>query len=406
MKPLFSIFIFTLTFLSVSAQSDKQVDPNFRDSFKTIEISDWVGERFVFKQRHSSLQKYGYQSLKKAGDTFGRLSYTGYVGKIVKVTRVENSNFSSSSYIVSLTVEDTGEKLVATAYIGEIDGLVNFRDLEKARSIFVGKNIYRHKGSIQINDKETDKSSSLAISPFEPLEVISVETGELEPVRFNLRTGTGILGYVELALTGTNVSTILRDRNRLEDEIQLVPPPKQSAVESIKSYRPTAEAIKLAKENKDVLGWQNGWWRMSTIELTETFPELKKLPKREVFQSNYAEYYLSEYQVGSDVYQVFFLMDGITNRLVEVLFKSKEYPPDRPFTITFETLESLLTQKYGSPRYKNDDTKPGRLASAYKKRQWVFPTTTIELDYAFLQDIKSSVTIRYFPTEKSDANKL
>jgi len=53
-------------------------------------------------------------------------------------------------------------------------------------------------------------------------------------------------------------------------------------------------------------------------------------------------------------------------------------------------------------RYRKDDDR----RFMKHERQWVFPTTTIEISYTFMQGISSDLTIRYYPTASSDANKL
>ena len=135
MRTVYLFLLITLSLQTLFSQANPDVDlSNFKQQFKTVEIQDWAGERFIFSRRPTSRQRFGYQSVQKMGDKFKSLPYADYVGRIVKVTGVRITDFSRDSYYVSLTVEDTGERLEGTANIGSIDGLVNFRDLERARS--------------------------------------------------------------------------------------------------------------------------------------------------------------------------------------------------------------------------------------------------------------------------------
>ncbi len=143
---------------------------------------------------------------------------------------------------------------------------------------------------------------------------------------------------------------------------------------------------------------------MSAEELLQTFgPQIKKLPKRDIYRGTYAEYVIPDYRVESDPYTVIFQMDNRSNRLVQVIIRSGEYSKDSPYLGAFDRLEALLSQKYGPARYRKDDDNRRFVK---RERQWVFPTTTIELYYTFMQGISSDLTIRYYPTASSDANKL
>lgn len=121
MKTIFLFFLLLTTacFQLAFSQSNSNVDPNFKEHFKTIEIQEWSSERFILARKSPSSQKYGYQSIRKMGDVYRykSLSYANYVGKVVKVIGVRTSDFSRESYYVSLVVEETGERLEATANI-------------------------------------------------------------------------------------------------------------------------------------------------------------------------------------------------------------------------------------------------------------------------------------------------
>lgn len=312
----------------------------------------------------------------------------------------------SGSYYVEMVVEETGERLRALASGGNVRGLGPVADIERARPLYVGKTLWRDAGSLQTLDEKSGKVSFVGVEPFDALKVVAVTAGwdDAAPVRIVVRTPAGAEGFVDVNFSGTNVSAILRNHHRFDNEFQLAPPAKESVAEAAKSYKPTAEALARAASGKDVLGWQQGWWGMTADELLRTFsPQIKKLPKRDIYRGTYAEYIIPDYRVESDPYTVIFQMDNRTNRLAQVLIRSGEYSKDSPYLRAFDRLEALLSQKYGSVRYRKDNDDRQFMK---RERQWVFPTTTIELSYTFMQGISSDLTIRYYPTAASDTNKL
>ncbi|HEX7318566.1 MAG TPA: hypothetical protein VF297_31955 [Pyrinomonadaceae bacterium] len=375
--------------------------------FETKPITEWAGERFVFLGRDPSLRKYGYQLIYPADRTIGTLPYDGYVGKVVRVTGVvPSSTRVSGSYNVEMVVEETGERLRALASGGTVRGLGPVADVERARALYVGKTLWREAGSMQTVDERSGKTSFIGVGPFDSLKVVAVTAGwdDSAPVRIVVRTPAGEEGFVDVNFSGTNVAGILRNHHRFDKEFQLVAPARESNAEAARSYKPTSEVLARAASGKDVLGWQQGWWGMTADELLQTFgSQLQKLPKRDLYRGTYAEYVIPNYRVDNDPYTVIFQMDNRTNRLAQVIVRSEEYPKESPHPSAFDRLEALLSQKYGSVRYRKDDDE-GRFVR--RERQWVFPTTTIDLSYSFMQGISNGVTIRYYPTASSDANKL
>lgn len=373
---------------------------------RTIPITEWVGERFIFLGRDPSLQHYGYLAIYPANQVIGSLPYKDYVGKIVKITNVSpTSTRVSGAYNVEMTVEETGERLRALAVGGGVDGLGSVRDIEYARALYIGKTLWRDAGSLQRFDERSGQVSFISVDPFETLKVIAVMPGwhNEAPVRIVVRTSSGIEGFVDVNVSGTNIPNILRNSHRFENQFRLTPPPRESAAEAARSYKPSDEAIARAAQGKDILGWQQSWWGMTANELVQTFGDsLEKLPKPYIYSKLYAEYIIPNYNVGKDPYTVIFQMDNRTHRLAQVLILSEEFPKDSPYLSQFDRLEALLSQKYGTVRYKRDKDE----SLINHERQWVFPTTTIELSYTFIKGVSNEVSIRYYPTASSDANKL
>lgn len=380
--------------------------------FETKPITQWVGERFVFLDREPALRNYPYTYIYPAGQLIGTVSYRDYVGKVVKITGVSSfSTGDSGSYRVDMTVEASGERLSARSENGTVDGLGPMADIERARSIYVGRTVWRADGVLRTYDKNTRTTSFISIDPFAALKVVAVMAGwyQWAPVRFVVRTPEGAEGFLDVNMSGTNVTGILRAHDTFNNEFQLVPPAKESAAEAGRSYRPSAQALERAAAGKDVLGWQQSWWGMTTNEIVEAFGSVLKRPqKRETYSGKYVEYEIYNYKVGVDSYTVVFQMDNRTRRLAQILItwdQESSSSKDSPNTGAFDRLEELLTKKYGPVRHKRDD-EINILGNISRERTWVFPTTSIDLDYSFSQGVGDTVRIRYYPTVSSEANKL
>lgn len=170
---------------------------------------------------------------------------------------------------------------------------------------------------------------------------------------------------------------------------------------NLKSLKPSAKAFALAAKGKDVLGWQQGWWGMTTDEMLHTYGKsLKKLPEHVNYANGvYMDYQISDYQISVCKYTVGFEMKDKRLRQVELTPEASQ--PKSTYGWMFDELDALLSQKYGPARFRRDSTATGK----ERERQWVFPTTTIELHHIYLGDAPY-LNVRYYPTKSSEANKL
>lgn len=160
-------------------------------------------------------------------------------------------------------------------------------------------------------------------------------------------------------------------------------------------------------QTNDVPGWQDARWGMNEAEIVGKFGEqLTKLPQSEKFAAAYVDYIISPYKISSGIYTVRFQMNNVTKKLDQVLIRLDQMDSLIPNEMYFNQLDSLLTEKYGSPKWKNDQRKSG--GDLKLERKWVFTTTTIELTYSWMNIGKgfNLLTIRYFPTKKSEAEKV
>ena len=185
-----------------------QEDTTSRDAFVFKPISKWVGERFIFLPKPKSLQKYGYQGF--------YVDYDKYVGRIAKVISVKESDYLPE---VLFQMEDDGEKLSATAYSQSIRDIAPVADIDSARSRWLDKTLWYKKKDIVLYDEEKDEFLSIKVKKFTPLKVVDIVAGwyDHQPVRFILQTPNGDEGFIDINLSGTNVSDILRDNSKFDE---------------------------------------------------------------------------------------------------------------------------------------------------------------------------------------------
>lgn len=79
------------------------------------------------------------------------------------------------------------------------------------------------------------------------------------------------------------------------------------------------------------------------------------------------------------------------DRLIQVIVQSLEEKNSGINKRAFSDVESLLTQKYGQPKFKDEG----------KKIVWNLSGTTIELSHFLIENITSMVTVMYIPSSKT-----
>lgn len=167
----------------------------------------------------------------------------------------------------------------------------------------------------------------------------------------------------------------------------------------------TLLVVNLAAQSEDVPGWQDARWGMKETELVERFgAQLTKLAKPDQFKDAFVNYVITPYEIESGKYTVHFQMNKESLELDQILIRLNQMESAVPNDIYFNQLDSLLTRKYGTPKWKNDN----KAQSSYNlSRQWVFPTTCINLEYSWSHLTNFNLlTLRYYPTKKSTLTKV
>lgn len=387
-----------------SEQERSAVESVGSNIFRTIPISEWVGERFVFLPQQSMFHKYGYQLIFKTDQTIGSLPYREYVGRIVKVTSVSRSSAVSGSWHVELTMEDSGEKLKALAVLNRIKGLGPVADLENARAHYKGKTLWLQNSTIQALRAADDEIAILGVDASKPITVVDVVSSwnDEAPVRFIIQTADGTKGFRDVSMSGTNVSESLRRYHRFDFEFSATATPDDRT--SFPSRYPLPPQASATSKPSDVLGWQDARWGMTEEDIVRTFGSaVQRLPQKELFRNAYVDQIIPNFTVNGEVYTVRFQMDPRTKRLIQIMIRLDQMESSSSRADAFFGLEELLKQKYGAPAYKKEETQ--HVISL--ERRWIFPTTTILLHYSFIRSISAStLTISYVPSNTGDVNKL
>lgn len=150
MKKMILRLLLTVSLILVGATSSAWTASAAEPSVN-LTTPQWTGNSFTFLALPADKQAVGYEifGVDQAeqgfqGDRTLRLSYANHVGKEVTVTNIVSfpAGNNQNEYMVYMTVNDTGEKLVGRTMRGQLEGLVLTADLVNARQQFLGKTIY------------------------------------------------------------------------------------------------------------------------------------------------------------------------------------------------------------------------------------------------------------------------
>lgn len=153
-----------------------------------LTTEQWTGHNFTFLALPADKQSAGYDifTIDQAsrgfkGDRSVRIPYAQHAGKQVTVTEVipYPAGPNQQEFMVYMTVNDTGEKLVGRTMHGQLEGLVLTADLTNAKKQFLGKTIYpklRELAGVYIpGSDETPGAVSVPIGS--PVTVVDVYAG-------------------------------------------------------------------------------------------------------------------------------------------------------------------------------------------------------------------------------------
>lgn len=156
----------------------------------------------------------------------------------------------------------------------------------------------------------------------------------------------------------------------------------------------------------DVLGWQESRWGMTKSDIQKTFSDnANTLSAQIICGDPYAKNVcgVRNFKLADESFTVLMSIDN-TKGLKQIIIALDQIDSPKARLMLFEKIEELLTQKYGTIKFQKDNNV---LDLIVRTRQWVFPSTIIELQYSYVGRLSTSLlTITYKPASESDANKL
>lgn len=182
-----------------------------------LTTEQWKGHTFTFLALPADQQSAGYDifTIDQAsrgfeGDLSVRIPYSQHAGKQVTVTDVipYPAGPNQHEFMVYMTVNNTGEKLVGRTMRGQLEGLVLTADLTNAKKQFLGKTVYpklRELAGVYIpGSNETPASVPLPIGS--PVTVVDVYAGNKsqEPI-WLVVSFNGEKAVLPIAYSWTNI---------------------------------------------------------------------------------------------------------------------------------------------------------------------------------------------------------
>ncbi|HEX2956672.1 MAG TPA: hypothetical protein VHO70_07565 [Chitinispirillaceae bacterium] len=126
----------------------------------------------------------------------------------------------------------------------------------------------------------------------------------------------------------------------------------------------------------DIKGWNKAEWGMAESDLLNIYKDtLIKSDKRQYLDGDelYTDMKIPGLKIDGATFDVFFEMGSKDNTLKRVRL-TKYYSAS---ALDFTQFEKLLTSKYGSPSYKEEEKQGKSVAS------WLLPYTKIDLEYIY-----------------------
>lgn len=155
-----------------------------------------------------------------------------------------------------------------------------------------------------------------------------------------------------------------------------------------------ASLVQAAEDSNNLLGYGKTSWGMTPVDVVKAeSPRAEILEKPEEFKAGIGLATIKEIQIGTQKFSVTFIFDALDVHLQQVNLTSAEKKNSGINGLSFSSLEKLLTEKYGSPTFKEES----RVIS------WKLQKTTINLSHLDIPGVISQVTVTYKPTEATDS---
>lgn len=195
----------------------------------TRALPNCIGERFIFLPLSRALQKYGYiNTIYKGDDITGdesKYAYGRFAGKIARMIAVSPARFSGE-YIAAFVMEDNGDTVRASTLSGAIHDMGPIADIDTARARWLHKTLWYLWNTLVACDETQDSIWQVKVRTCSPVKVTNIVAGSGNdyPVRFIVKTETGREGFVDCALSNTNIAPMMHNLCRFEQHFSTVDP--------------------------------------------------------------------------------------------------------------------------------------------------------------------------------------
>ncbi|MFY2737482.1 hypothetical protein [Pseudocitrobacter faecalis] len=136
------------------------------------------------------------------------------------------------------------------------------------------------------------------------------------------------------------------------------------------------------------IGYGNTKWGMDPSEVVTAQGNGAHLISPEKYKYNFGKVRIDNVLIGNDLYTVTFLFDS-SDCLVQTNVASNEKKSEGIVAQQFDTLNQLLTQKYGKAEFSNSD-----------KATWKLSDTTVELSRMVISGVMAQTVVRYIPNSR------
>lgn len=140
----------------------------------------------------------------------------------------------------------------------------------------------------------------------------------------------------------------------------------------------------------------NTEWGMNPSQVVAAQNGKAHLTSPEKYKGSFGKVKIDNLEIGSYVYTVNFLFDS-SDHLIQTNVVSNEQSNVGIIEQEFNSLNQLLTQKYGKPQYDSANTV-----------SWKNGETTIELSKMIIEGLMAQTVVRYLPNSRvtSDTSNL
>jgi hypothetical protein len=136
------------------------------------------------------------------------------------------------------------------------------------------------------------------------------------------------------------------------------------------------------------IGYGNTEWGMSPDEVVTAQNGKAHLIKPDKYYNSWGKVRIDNVSIGHYLYNINFLFDA-SNRLTQVNVNNIDKSSGRTIQRQFDSLNQLLTQKYGEPLFKSNDAII-----------WQTANTTIELSKLVIDGVMAESSVTYTPNSK------